>query len=187
MASDISLEQDGVVWCPSCGIPHEAGATHCTFCSRPLAASLAGEPASPEIDGDASAATPPPDPLLPDARTGVLARAVAERVAARRSPRPARDARWPMSRRPPTLTDEEIEARAAAIVAQACEAEAAGVALSSPTVGGGPGPLPDAEPFSQLEFLPPLRQSDRQWLLAGFVCCGLLILFAIAFVRFLAG
>jgi hypothetical protein len=55
------------------------------------------------------------------------------------------------------------------------------------TVADGPGSLGDAEPFSQLDFLPPLRQSDRQWLLAGLACCGLLILFAIAFVRFLAG
>jgi hypothetical protein len=170
MSTGASVEQDGVVWCPSCGIPHAVEATHCSLCSRPLA----------ESDEDEADATPAEQ----EARTSALARAIAERAATQRSPRQRRAGPWtvPGLRKP--LTDDEIEARAAAIVAQARKEEDDGTAV--PLFTDGSRPLSDEEMLSQLEFLPPLRQRDREWLLAGLLCCVFLIIGAVAIVRFFA-
>jgi hypothetical protein len=173
MASGISLEQDEVVWCAACGIPHDAGATHCSFCSRPLKENTAsGDGISDEAD----------DAL--DAQTGALARAIADRAAAQRPSRPRRAAPWALPRRVAPLTDDEIDARAAAIVAQARQEEDEGA--TEALFPAGAGSMSDAEQVSQLDFLPPLRQRDREWLLAGLFCCIILIVGAIVIVRFFA-
>jgi hypothetical protein len=173
MATGVSVEQDGVVWCPSCGIPHGVEATHCSLCSRPLA----------ESEQDEADATPA------EAGTRALARAIAERAATQRSPRQHRAGPWALPGLRKPLTDDEIEARAAAIVAQARKEEDDGTAVSLFTDGSRK--LSDEEMLSQLEFLPleflpPLRQRDREWLLAGLLCCVFLIIGAVAIVRFFA-
>jgi hypothetical protein len=172
MTAGVSLEQDGVVWCPSCGIPHEAGATHCSFCKQPLAEGIEGEAESAESLSAAS-----------DTDTGVLARAIADRVATQRSPRTRSAGPWALPRRPQPLTEDEIEARAAAIVAQARNDEASGAAV--PLFTDGYSTLSDDE-LLELDFLPPLRQRDREWLLAGAVCCVILILGAVVIARYFA-
>jgi hypothetical protein len=120
----------------------------------------------------------------PDTQTGALARAIADRAAAQRPSRQRRAGPWAMPRRVAPLTDDEIDARAAAIVAQARQEEAEGAteALFPP----GSESMSDAELISQLDFLPPLRQRDREWLLAGLFCCIILIIGAIVIVRFFA-
>jgi hypothetical protein len=173
MASSVSLEQDEVVWCAACGIPHDAGATHCSFCSRPLKENTAS---GDDISADADDA--------PDTQTGALARALADRAATQRPARQRRAGPWALPRRVAPLTDDEIDARAAAIVAQARQEEDEGAteALFPPEAGS----MSDAELISQLDFLPPLRRRDREWLLAGLFCCIILIVGAVVIVRFFA-
>jgi hypothetical protein len=101
-----------------------------------------------------------------------------------RPPRQRRAGPWALPRRPQALTDEEIEARAAAIVARAHQEEADGA--TEPLFPAVAPSMSDAELMSQLDFLPPLRQRDREWLLAGLFCCIILILGAVAMVRFFA-
>jgi hypothetical protein len=173
MASELSLEQDEVVWCSACGIPHPAGTSYCSHCNRPLAERNAGD----DETGDAADA--------PDAQTGALARAVADRAAAQRPPRQRSAVPWAVPRRPQSLTDDEIEARAAAIVAQARQEEAQGA--TEALFPDGAAAMSDAQHIGQLDFLPPLRQRDREWLFAGLFCCVILIVGAIVMVRFFAG
>jgi hypothetical protein len=181
MVSGASIEQDELVWCRACGIPHDAGTVYCSFCNQPM---VPVDPnAEPAGGDDAPLATASPD----DSQTGVLARAIAARSAQGRGPRQRPGGRWKLSRRPAPLTDDEIEARAAAIVALARAEEAAGLDRPQPTDSDKPSPLDEAETFAALDFLPPLRERDQLWLVAGLFCCALLILFAIGFVRFLAG
>jgi len=172
MATEVSQEQGGVIWCRSCGIPHDAEATHCSFCSQPLAEDI-------ESDGvNAAAGTE-----ATDAGTGALGRALADRVAAQRPPRKRSAGPWSLPGLRQPLSDDEIDARAAAIVAQARKEEASGEA--KPLFVTGPGVVSDDD-LLELEFLPPLRQRDREWLLAGLICCVLLIMGAVAIVRFFA-
>src|SRR5690349_17811525 len=83
MTAGGSLEQDGVVWCPSCGIPHEAGVTHCSFCKQPLGRGVEGEAERAESL-----------PAESDMNTVALARAVADRVATQRPPRTRSAGPW---------------------------------------------------------------------------------------------
>jgi hypothetical protein len=173
MAAEISPEADEVVWCPSCGIPHEAGATHCSFCHPPLAQGAVGD----ELDFEGMTEAE-------EARTGALGRAIAGRVATQRPPRGRRASPWALPKRLQPLSEDEIEARAAAIVAQASKEEASGAAV--PLFTDGSGPVSEDELLRQLDFLPPLRQRDRDWLLAGIFCCVILILGAVVIARYFA-
>ena len=180
MSSGASLEQVELVWCRACGIPHDAGTVYCSCCNQPM------------VPVDAADLPDPDDSLPPadttgDDRTGVRARAIAARAAQGWSPRQRPVARWPLARRPAPLTDEEIEEKAAAIVALARAEEAAGLDRPPTTDDDKSALLDEAEAFAQLDFLPPLRERDRLWLVAGLFCCALLIIFAIGFVRFFAG
>jgi hypothetical protein len=173
MASSVSLEQDEVAWCAACGIPHDAGATHCSFCSRPLKENTAsGDDNFDEADD------------APDSQTGALARALADRAATQRPSRQRRAGLLALPRRVAPLTDDEIDARAAAIVAQAQQKEDEGE--TEALFPADAGSMSDAELISQLDFLPPLRQRDREWLLAGLFCCAILIIGAVIIVRFFA-
>jgi hypothetical protein len=172
MVSGVSAAQDGVVWCPVCGIPHGVEATHCSVCRRRLVGSDEG-------DGDEAAVD------ASDAQTGALGRAIAARVATQGSPRGGRAAPWRLPRLRQPLSDEEIDARAAAIVAQARKEEASGAVAS--LADDGLLPPGSGEPLiADLDFLPPLRQRDREWLLAGIVCCVILIVGAVVIARYFA-
>ena len=181
MGSGVSLEQDELVWCRACGIPHDAGTVYCSFCSQPMVA--VGADAQPADGDDALLSQDTTD----NAQTGALARAIATRAAQGRSSRQRPGMRWPIARRPAPLTDDEIEAKAAAIVALARAEEAAEATRPKTTVPEGSSILDKAEPLGQLDLLPPMRERDQLWLLAGLFCCAFLILFAIGFVRFFAG
>jgi hypothetical protein len=173
MATDLSPEQDSVIWCPSCGIPHEVTATHCSLCHQPLVDIQAGSD-GPNDDTAAEA---------PGTQTATLGRTLAAQVVTQRPPRQRRAAPWPVQRPRQALTDDEIEARAAMIVALARKEEAVGVTVS-PDADGLKSVTDDE--LLELDFLPPLRQRDREWLLAGLICCVLLIMGAVAIVRFFA-
>jgi hypothetical protein len=173
MATGVSVEQDRVVWCLACGIPHEVGATHCSYCHQPLAEGGVSDGASAETT---SAGV--------DVHTGALARAIADRVATGRPPRQRSASPWALPKRWQPLTDEEIEARAAAIVAQAYKEEADGSAV--PLFTDGSETLTEDELLGQLDFMPPLRQRDREWLVAGMVCCVILIIGAAIIARYFA-
>lgn len=173
MTASVSPEQDEVLWCAACGIPHEASATHCNFCNRPLIEQAQGDD---DATGEAIDAS--------DAQTGALARAIADRAAAQRAPRQPRVGPWALPRRPQPLSDDEIDAQAAAIVAQARKEESDGETEN--LFPAGSSSLSDAELISQLDFLPPLRRRDREWLLAGLFCCVILIIGAVIIVRFFA-
>lgn len=181
MASGASLEQDELVWCRACGIPHDAGTVYCSFCRQPLVP--VGTDEQPTGDGGAPDATD----ATGDSRTGDLARAIAARAGQGRSPRGRPGMRWPVARRSAPLTDDEIEVKAAAIVALARAEEAVEAAHPKSGSPEGSSILDEAEPLGQLELLPAMRERDQLWLVAGLFCCAFLIIFAIGFVRFLAG
>ena len=99
------------------------------------------------------------------------------------------------------MDDAAIEAAAAAIVARAMAEEAA---TGSPSPGAGspappfspagesaPGgtawPAAALSPRHEVPVPPGLPDKDRAWLIAGLILCALLIVFAVALSRLLAG
>ena len=181
-----------VVWCQACGIPHEAGTVYCNFCSQPLIV-IDDHPAAPTADAPPLAASPEAAEAQPDApgeatdgQTGALARAIAARAAQGRVARPMPAIRWPMPRRAVVLSEEEIEAKAAAIVALARAEERAGLDATSRPAPPGSDLLQEEGLSPEIGFIPPLRERDQLWLLGGLFGCALLILAAVALVRVLA-
>lgn len=187
MAAGTSAERDTVIWCAACGVPYAPGTPYCGACRQPLDLGAGADPPvlSAPHPGSAAAALAAAlraeyvGPEVPLASEDVAVRPVRPRgVLGRR-----------IARRPRPLTEGEIEALAAAIVAQARAEELSG-ADASPRPGApvaAPNPAREASSLAALEFLPPLRERDRQWLAAGLVCCVVLIICAALFVRFLAG
>lgn len=160
------------VWCSACGIPYVPGTTHCSHCGQPLKTDAALEPPTP--------AAPAPAAATPDSA-----------VAPAGSPPVTGGSTRPRRRRAP-LTEEEIEATAAALVARAMAADAMAPPSATP-LQPADGSAPLAEWPSAAELAPrvdtasppSLRMSgkDRAWLIAGIVMCVLLVLLVIVFVR----
>ena len=184
-------ERDGVVWCAACGIPYAPTTPYCDSCHQPLQVGPGGELSAAlavladDADSDAtdtrsivdSSDLAPALVISPVAEVAVAQPLRQRGVLGRR-----------FARRPRPLTEDEIETRAAAIVAQARAEELAGI--DEPFELDDEADMADDdedEPVAYVDFLPPLRQRDRQWLGAGLVCCVVLIVFAAFFVRFLAG
>lgn len=201
-SGNTATEQREVVWCQACGIPHKAGAVYCSFCSQPLVpldehpatalttalplAATTPAPAADEAPDETAAAAPPTDED-PEKQTGALARAIAAHAAEGRAPRQMPAVRWPMPRRPIALSEEEIEAKAAAIVALARAEEAAGIDATPRPRAPGDDLLNEEGLSPEVGFIPPLRERDKLWLIVGLFGCAILILAAVALVRVLAG
>ena len=203
-------EDRDVVWCPRCGIPHPTTATYCSHCGQQLReeGEVAGavQPTSVEptvATGElvTPTETPPLAPGEPAAEGGPpdwLVSPAPEPPA--QKPAAARMMRLP--RRPEPTSDAEIEAQAAAIVAQARaldQARERSPAVEQPQPPATPrpetaadadgewpviAPAPSASPPSLFAAMP---ERERIWLIAGIVLCALLVLFAIALARNLAG
>ena len=207
-------EDQGVVWCMQCGIPHAAGAIYCSYCGQSLGDVAGAATDTAPADGPLDALTVAPAPGMaavtsaePAAPLGEPAAdaepppwvvpAPPETPAARRD-RAARTTRLP--RRTAPASDAEIEAAAAAIVAQAkaldeARARPGGTDTTrAPETLAAPHPelagdwpvtrrAPSAPPPSLFAAMP---ERERIWLIAGIVLCVVLVLFAIAFARNLA-
>lgn len=179
--------QPGPVWCGACGIPYGPDTTHCAHCGRPLAAVSAragagGAPPAPgpPLAGPAAVPAPAVGPGLPGTTGGAPA---ASAGSSRRG-----------KRRAAPMTDAEIEATAAALVARAlAQSRAAG---TEPAAGGphaDPPPIeawPDAPSLARRDESPPpafqMARKDRLWLIAGIALCVIMIVLAVAFSRLLA-
>lgn len=184
MSLETSAERDAVIWCAACGIPYAAGTPYCTSCRQSLDTVVAGGSpvAAAPYTGNDDDINPVSMLAEPTAQAEVF---LGAGDAVRQPVRPRGALGRRIARRPPPLTEGQIEALAAAIVAQAQAEELSEAEVAPPT----PAPVDpglEAEPLTYLEFLPPLRDRDRQWLVAGFICCVVLILFTIIFVRYLA-
>ena len=192
MVGGIPAGQDTVIWCAACGIPHASGTAYCSACRQPLDASVGDDIVPPPVRDAASRSNVvaalvlrgPQD--LTDRPGASPEESSGAEEAARRPVRQGGALGRRIARRPRPLTEDEIEARAAAIVAQARSEELAG-ADAPPPLAPPTDPAFAADPLAYLEFLPPLRDRDRQWLVAGLVCCAALVLFTVFFVRYLAG
>jgi hypothetical protein len=176
MEAEARPNDEQVIWCEPCGMPHARGTTHCISCGAPLGeeapAAAAVTPAVPVADS-----LPPSAPVI-----------TAEPVA----PPPPRADVAPRGRRSwraaPPMSETEIEATAAAIVARAMVAGEAAPARE-PAGDGQATPPPvnlksDSGPLVWPDPLPPsLPSKDRLWLIAGGVCCVILLLALIVFAR----
>jgi hypothetical protein len=172
-------EGSTAVWCQACGIPYASDTTYCANCAAPLADTTEASVSDAEIPlvsprvlddeslVDADDAVPgfDLDAVYPTPPTTVLGR---------------------LRKRPRPLSEDEVEAAAAAIIARAREEVANGA--------------DDTEPRDALDLLPDLlpdpvverslqerQERDRAWIIAGIVCSVLLIICALAFSRYLAG
>lgn len=191
--------EEVAVWCGSCGIPYAAGTVYCTHCGATLIAD-APLPAVPgliitpavsptrEDDVPALAAAPPEQiaveqhmsislgPAMPTTSNPPLGQAFPN------APRGLLDR---VRQRQRAMSDDEVDAAAAAIIAQARSAGelVGGGAVSPDNLPPLTGFLPD---FATDEALQRRQERERFWLIAGIVCSVLLILFALAVSRYLS-
>lgn len=202
------------VWCGTCGIPYAAETVYCANCGAELAAlEVAADPLTPQSSGADDLAAPtapqgaaiggssPVTPAAPDVASPLAARVqerqsgtvevvappvtpLAGRTLDEAFPNPPRGLIDRVRQRQQAMSEDEIDAAAAAIIAQARHADR----LDSATEADGPrdalallaalAPDPVVE-----EALQRRRERDRAWLIGGIVCCVLLILFALAISR----
>ena len=180
---DVAVATEGAaVWCNTCGIPYAPTTTHCSHCGAPLAGD------TPDAVG--GAAPVPAAPALPLATADESPTSVV--AAAPQLPLPSVP---PVNTPPgllgrirsgkPVMSDDEVDAAAAAIIAQARAEE----------LGGDVAPVPREALDLLQDYLPdPVvqqalqerRERDRLWLIAGVVCCVLLMLFALAISRYMS-
>ena len=192
--SETSAAAGTAIWCTSCGIPYAPGTPYCANCHQPLI-----DPR--EATGSAD---PDPEPIVARAPESAGARTPESAPAPAPAPDDAPpgfdlDAVYPappgslldrIRKRPQALSEDQVEAAAAEIIARA-RAEMAVEAVQR-------GDLPPA-PRDALALLPDLlpdpvvedalrrrRERDRAWLIAGFIASAVLILIAIAYSRYLA-
>src|SRR3954447_26558245 len=178
-----------VVWCQRCGIPYAAGTSYCTDCGNELATTAAvprSGSAQPVIVDNASEVEATSAPLVvPDMESPA--------DDGDSVPGFDLDAIYPseppslmgrIRKRPRPLSEDEVEAAAAVIIARAQEASANG-AEEPPrdALAILPDLLPD--PFVEAA-LQRRREQDRKWIIAGIVCSVILIIVALAFSRMLA-
>ena len=184
-SGDAAAATEGVaIWCNTCGIPYAPTMTHCSHCGAPLAddttTGVGGVALAPAVQARPVAA--PTDEVVP-----------APVVAA--TPQLTFPAAPPVTTPPGLLgrirprqqpmSDDEVDAAAAAIIAQARAEE----------LGSDVAPVPREALDLLQDFLPdPVvqqklqerRERDRVWLIAGVVCCVLLMLFALAISRYMS-
>lgn len=175
--------ESAAVWCNACGIPYASTMTHCSHCGAPLAddpSSVVGgvviAPAVP-VRSVASAAPESLEPVVgaapqltfPAALPATTPSGLLGRIRPRQQP----------------MSDDEVDAAAAAIIAQARVEE----------LGSNAAPVPPEALDLLQDFLPdPVvqqalrerRERDRLWLIAGVVCCVMLLIFALAISRYMS-
>ena len=190
------------IWCGICGIPYAAETVYCANCGAPLA---------PLVDDVATTAPPSPTLASPKAPAALptpeletpLAALVQERLSGTAEtaplpvaspgvrtldeafPRPPRGLLDRVRQREQAMSEGEIDAAAAAIIAQARHADrfepATGTMPDAFSLLAGLAPDPVLE-----EALRQRRERDRAWLIGGIVCCVLLIIFALVISRTLS-
>jgi hypothetical protein len=170
---------NAIIWCQPCGIPYAAGTPFCSNCGKELAANTDATPLKAQ---DLSA-----PPVLLDEESSVDDRDASAEIDL--------DAIYPAAppslmgrirKRPRPLSEDEVEAAAAMIIARAQEASANGADEESP--GDALALLPDLLPDPVVEAaLLQRREQDRKWIIAGIVCSIILIIIALAFSRLIAG
>jgi hypothetical protein len=183
-SGDVAAATEGAaIWCNTCGIPYAPTMTHCSHCGAPLAgdtttaagvvAPVAAAPALPVARPTDAAPAPvvtaAPQVTLPAALPANTPPGLLGRIRTRQQ----------------SMSDDEVDAAAAAIIAQARAEE----------LGSDVAPVPREALDLLQDFLPdPVvqqtlrdrRERDRLWLIAGVVCCVLLLLFALAISRYMS-
>ncbi len=170
-----------VIWCGACAIPYASATVYCANCGAllaadtgapagetflptiapPLRAETGGAPATPMI---AASALPPPVIVAPRVSGGFVDR---------------------IRQRQHVMSEAEVDAAAAAIIARAREVEDSTDAVSGPR--GALDFLPDISPDPAIEVaLQRRRERDRLWLIAGVICCVALIIFALVVSRYMS-
>jgi hypothetical protein len=171
-------EGSSVIWCQQCGIPYAAGTAYCSDCGKELAGAMdtvplkvevaSAPPVMPDTESSADDGDSAPefdlDAIYPSAPTSLMGRI-------RQRPRP--------------LSEDEVEAAAAMIVARAQDASAS-VADEAPrdVLTLLPDLLPDPVVAAALQRR---REQDRKWIIAGIVCSIILIVIALVLSRTIAG
>jgi len=200
------------IWCGTCGIPYAAETVYCANCGAPLAPLVdEGVSATPESPTLASlkvpaaqqsaaakealpAVLPAPEldtPLAALVQGRLYGTAEADqppvalpgvRTLDEAFPNPPRGLLDRVRQRQQAMSEGEIDAAAAAIIAQARHAD-----RLDPTTGAPRDALAllaDLAPDPVVEeALRRRRDRDRAWLIGGIVCCVLLILFALVISR----
>lgn len=180
---DAPVAGQAVIWCGKCGIPYASTLTHCSLCGAPLAderdpfaiapgVSRAAVQTTPASDPEAAAAAAvieeslPPMPTLPPTASGGLIGRVRQRQS--------------------TMSEDEVDAAAAAIIARARAEEqlVAANPAAREALELSPAYLPDPKLAAALQLR---RERDRLWLIAGFVCCVVLIIVALVIGRYTSG
>ena len=195
-ANDGTTKTPAAVWCGTCGIPYAADTVYCANCGAPLAALADETGAVAALLPAPTVLTPPPAhiPQVPDAPLvqGRLSEGEVEepsstvplgvRTLDDAFPNPPRGLLDRVRQRQQTMSDDEIDAAAAAIIAQAQHADRLDTATGAPRdalallADRAPDPL-------MAEALRQRRERDRAWLIGGIVCCVLLIVVALIISR----
>jgi hypothetical protein len=175
----VTVAEQTVIWCGKCGIPYAATMTHCSLCGAPLADPSDPFAAAPQVVPSAAATsrTESQSMIEPETFVPVLPPLQSATVA------PSAGLLGRIRQRPQGMSDDEVDAAAAAIIARARAEErlAGDDSLAPMTAELLPSLLPD--PATEAALLQ-RRQRDRVWLIAGFVCCVILIVVALAISRY---
>lgn len=169
------------IWCGACAIPYAPATVYCANCGALLAddtGAVAGgafmPTAAPPIraEGEGILVTPVADAAAPPP-TGVATSSVPSGFVGR------------IRQRQHVMSDAEVDAAAAAIIARAREAEQS--ADTAPGPRGALDFLPDFLPDPAIEAaLRRRRERDHLWLVAGVICCVALIIFALVVSRYMS-
>lgn len=202
------------VWCGTCGIPYAADTVYCANCGAELAAlDVAAAPLTPQPpvaddlaaptapQGEAIGGSSPVTTAAPDVASPLAARVrerqpdsaeavvppvapLACRTLDEAFPNPPRGLIDRVRQRQHAMSEDEIDAAAAAIIAQARQADRRDPATGAEGPRDARALLAALAPDPAMEeALQRRRERDRAWLIGGIVCCILLILFALAISR----
>ena len=182
------------IWCATCGIPYAPTMTHCSHCGAPLNADPVGLPAlvnpasaAPRTDVGTSGDAPAPveGGELTDDRPVPLSAELISPLPVEGAPLATRGLLDRVRQRQHVMSEDEVDAAAAAIIARARAEEQLLGASAAPrdALDLLPNLLPDPVVERALQQR---RERDRIWLIVGVVCCVLLIIFALAISRYMS-
>jgi len=198
-ANDGTPKTPTAVWCGTCGIPYAADTVYCANCAAPLAddngavVALVPAPTAPTspFAHIPEASSAPPSPFVALAQERLFEGELEEpsstaplgvRTLDDAFPNPPRGLLDRVRQRQQTMSDDEIDAAAAAIIAQARHADRLDTATGAPRDARAllADPAPDP---AMAEALRQRRERDRAWLIGGIACCVLLIVVALIISR----